>query len=42
MSQLFLLDVGFLSDVGQVREINEDSFGVFEDYKTILNLSQEV
>ena len=42
MSQLYLLDVGFLSDVGQVREVNEDSFGVFEDYKTILNLPQEV
>ena len=42
MRQRFLLDIGSLSDVGLVREINEDELGVFDEYRETLDLSNDV
>ena len=42
MGEHFHLDIGLRSDVGRIREINEDSLGAFEQLRESLELSTDV
>ena len=42
MGQRLRLDIGPQTDVGMVRDHNEDSLGVFEDYQESFQLSQDM